>query len=57
MNYRWDSDLHLFRSERASEFDYSDGAEVEQRLLDAVTSASDRSTFSPELAQANPRLA
>src|SRR5580704_4626210 len=51
MNYRWDSDLHLFRSERVGEFDYSDGLEVEQRLLDAVTNAADRSTFSPELAQ------
>ncbi len=51
MNYRWDSELHLFRSERVGEFDYSDGVEVEQRLLDAVTNAADRSTFSPELAQ------
>lgn len=51
MNYRWDSDLHLFRSERSGEFDYSDGVEVEQRLLDAVANAADRSTFSPELAQ------
>jgi SAM-dependent methyltransferase len=49
MNYRWDDQLHLFKPERASEFTYSDGIEVEQRLLDAVTNAVDRSTFSPEL--------
>ena len=51
MNYRWDSHLHLFKPERASEFSYSDGIEVEQRLLDAVTHAADRSTFSCELAK------
>jgi SAM-dependent methyltransferase len=51
MKYRWDSQLHLFKPERASEFAYSDGIEVEQRLLDAVTHAVDRSTFSPELAK------
>lgn len=51
MNYRWDSQLHLFKPERASEFNYSDGIEVEQRLLDAVTHAADRSTFSLELAR------
>ena len=51
MKYRWDSQLHLFKPERASEFTYSDGIEVEQRLLDAVTHAADRSTFSAELAR------
>jgi SAM-dependent methyltransferase len=51
MNYRWDNELHLYQSERAGQFDYSDGIEVEQRLLDAVSNAADRSTFSPELAR------
>lgn len=51
MNYRWDKDFNLYRSDRMSEFSYSDGLEVEQRLLDAVTNAADRSTFSPELAK------
>lgn len=51
MNYRWDSQLHLFTPESASEFSYSDGIEVEQRLLDALTHTEDRSTFSRELAK------
>ncbi len=49
MNYRWDTEHHLYRSERPGEFSYSDGPDVEQRLLDTVTYAADRSTFSPEL--------
>lgn len=51
MKYHWDGQLHLFKPERANEFTYSDGIEVEQRLLDAVTHAVDRSTFSAELAK------
>jgi SAM-dependent methyltransferase len=51
MNYLWDSQLNLFKPESAREFSYSDGIEVEQRLLDAVTHAADRSTFSSELAE------
>ena len=51
MNYHWDEQLHLFRPERDVTFSYSDGAEVEQRLLRAMAGARDRSTFSPELSQ------
>jgi SAM-dependent methyltransferase len=51
MNYLWDSQLNLFKPESARAFSYSDGIEVEQRLLDAVTHAADRSTFSSELAK------
>jgi GT2 family glycosyltransferase/SAM-dependent methyltransferase len=50
MNYFWDDQFHLYRSKNPGEFSYSDGAEVEERLLSIVLSASDRSTFSLELA-------
>ena len=36
----------------AKDFGYSDGSEVESRILDAVTSAADRSVFSDELRHA-----
>lgn len=49
MNYLWDSQFHLYRSRQEGDFNYSDGVEVEQRLLHAVASARDRSTFSQEL--------
>ncbi len=52
MNYLWDEQLHLFRRFTAQEFSYSDGKEVEQRLLSIVSSAADRGTFSAELLQA-----
>lgn len=49
MNYFWDNQLNLFRSSVSSEFAYSDGVEAEARLLDIVSGANDRSTFSGEL--------
>src|SRR5580704_6224899 len=52
MNYLWDESLHLFRQTDTVEFPYSDGKEVEDRLLELVTTASDRGTFSQELAAA-----
>ncbi len=52
MNYLWDNQFRLFRTKDPGEFGYSDGVEVEQRLLDVVSKASDRSTFSDELAEA-----
>ena len=51
MNYLWDDQFHLYRTKNPAEFSYSDGAEVEERLLSVVSNASDRSTFSPELAE------
>jgi GT2 family glycosyltransferase/SAM-dependent methyltransferase len=52
MNYFWDNQFHLYRTENPGEFCYSDGVEVEERLLDVVSAARDRSTFSRELAEA-----
>src|SRR5580704_5498762 len=49
MTYHFDSAFHLFRPLDGGDFSYSDGAEAESRLLTVVTSANDRSTFSPEL--------
>ena len=49
MNYVWDEPFHLFRRANVQEFAYSDGEEVEKRLFDVVSKASDRSTFSREL--------
>jgi len=51
MNYLWDRQFQLFRRDVVEEFAYSDGVEFESRLLDVVTSAKDRSTFSRELAE------
>ncbi len=51
MNYFWDDQFHLYRTKNPGEFSYSDGAEVEERLLSIVANATDRSTFSQELAQ------
>jgi GT2 family glycosyltransferase/SAM-dependent methyltransferase len=50
--YQWDSDFRLYRRNSSREFAYSDGIEIEQRLLAIVSSAADRSTFSTELAEA-----
>ena len=50
MIYSWDNELHLFRREKAESLDYSDGVEVEDRLLRIVSNTVDRSTFSLELA-------
>ncbi len=52
MNYLWDERFHLFRRATVNEFAYSDGTEVEARLLGVVSRATDRGTFSPELAAA-----
>ena len=52
MKYVWDERFRLFRRENVGDFAYSDGKEVEARLLDAVLQARDRSTFSPELVAA-----
>jgi GT2 family glycosyltransferase/SAM-dependent methyltransferase len=52
MNYFWNNQLHLYQTENPGEFSYSDGAEVEERLLSVVANATDRSTFSQELASA-----
>ena len=51
MNYFWDDRFHLFRRTEAATFGYSDGLEVEHRLLNVILNAKDRSTFSTELAQ------
>src|ERR1035438_9354735 len=51
MNYFWDDQLHLYRTENSGEFSYSDGVEVEERLLSIVANAKDRGTFSQELAE------
>ncbi len=51
MNYFWDNQFHLYRTENPGEFSYSDGVEVEERLLSVVSDADDRSTFSQELAK------
>ena len=51
MNYFWDDQFHLYRTKNPGEFSYSDGVEVEERLLSIVANATDRSTFSQELAQ------
>jgi GT2 family glycosyltransferase/SAM-dependent methyltransferase len=51
MNYFWDDQFHLYRTKNPVEFSYSDGVEVEERLLSVVSNANDRSTFSPELAE------
>ncbi len=50
MKYLWDNQSNLFRCADPAEFAYSDGLEVESRLLELVSRAQDRSTFSPELA-------
>ena len=52
MNYLWDERFHLFRRATINESAYSDGADVEARLLVVVSQAKDRGTFSPELAGA-----
>lgn len=52
MNYLWDDQFHLYQTKNPGEFSYSDGVEVEGRLLGVVSNAHDRSTFSPELADA-----
>ncbi len=52
MNYLWDEQSHLFRRSYVQDFAYSDGQEVEGRLLAIVARAADRSTFSDELQQA-----
>ena len=51
MNYFWDDQFHLYRTMNPGEFSYSDGVEVEERLLSTVANAEDRSTFSQELAE------
>jgi len=48
--YVYDAILKFWRREHAEGFAYSDGDEVEQRLLDAVLGVADRSLFSVELA-------
>ena len=50
-NYVWDEPLHLFRRAEVQDFAYSDGEEVERRLLDAISKTRDRSTFSEELSE------
>src|ERR1035438_8616195 len=52
MNYFWDEQSHLFRHSNGQDFAYSDGKEVEDRLLTLVSNAADRSTFSAELLEA-----
>ncbi|MGO9829579.1 MAG: class I SAM-dependent methyltransferase [Myxococcaceae bacterium] len=50
--YLWDGERRLFRRPAAAAFRYSDGVEVEQRLLGLMRGVSDRSVFSAELRQA-----
>lgn len=49
--YFWDEEKNLYRLENTVSIEYSDGDEVEQRLLDVMRGAKDRSTFSCELIQ------
>src|SRR5208337_2887260 len=51
MKYLWDENYHLFRRANGDDFAYSDGIEVEDRLLAIVSKANDRSTLSTELAE------
>ena len=51
MNYLWDDQLNLFQRLNHGPFAYSDGVEVEDRLYGIVASATDRGTFSSELAR------
>jgi GT2 family glycosyltransferase/SAM-dependent methyltransferase len=51
MNYLWDDRFQLFRRDVVEEFPYSDGVEFEFRLLEIVSKATDRGTFSPEIAK------
>ena len=48
-SYQWDHRFHLFRRTNVKDFVYSDGQDVEERLLAVVSKATDRSTFSKEL--------
>ena len=50
MNYLWDDQHNLFQRLNHGPFAYSDGAEVEDRLYNIVSSARDCSTFSTQLA-------
>jgi glycosyltransferase involved in cell wall biosynthesis/SAM-dependent methyltransferase len=50
--YIWCDSARLFRRPNRIEFDYSDGDEVEECILDAVRQSGDRSTFSNELQRA-----
>ncbi len=51
-SYQLDPETRVFRPRRpAASFDYSDGDEVEQRLMQVLTNASDLSLFSLELAK------
>jgi glycosyltransferase involved in cell wall biosynthesis/SAM-dependent methyltransferase len=52
MTYFWDDELALFRQHRLEAFSYSDGVEVEERLLRIIGDVTDRSTFSVDLAEA-----
>ena len=50
MNYLWDKECALFRREGYRPIPYSDGPTIEERLLQIIQSASDRTTLSAELA-------
>jgi SAM-dependent methyltransferase len=50
--YIKDNELNLFRRVEFGGVPYSDGQDAEQQLYESVRAASDRSTFSPELARA-----
>src|ERR1039457_7395583 len=52
MNYFWDEQSHLFRHSSGQDFAYSDCKEVEDPLLNLVSNAADRITFSTELLEA-----
>src|ERR1700733_9565783 len=52
MTYIWDEQWHLSRRAAVDAFAYSDGLEVEDRLLTIVSQAADRGTFSSDLAAA-----
>ncbi len=52
MAYAYDDASGLwFRKGKAIEWGYSDGDEIERRLLEIISSCSDRSVLSPELAR------
>ncbi len=50
--YIWDEERRLFRRDPSAPFPYTDGADVEQRLLTLMQSVKDKSVASLELSQA-----
>lgn len=47
--YRWDAERGIWHRDNTEGLAYSDGQDVELRILEVIKGARDRSTFSPEL--------